>query len=449
MSVTINLLASKSIFHRVSICTFLESLQGLASTVIKGNFQDGNISTDMKATKEALDRLHAMTISIKKAELKQQSVNDFVPILPVGDSGATLRFLLPIVGAIGIGARFVMEESLYRRPIMMLVNTLKENGCSFVLDDEKNSITIRGKLTPGEYVIKGKESSQFISGLLMALPILDGESTLVVEKPIVSQPYIDMTLKVLEEFGITVAKKHESHEKISYSIIGNQIYRGPGEYKVEGDWSSASFWLVAEKLTGKPIFLQGINTNSIQGDSKVREFIKEMDKDEDITIDCSGTPDLVPNLVVLALSRGHKTCFSGIDTLAFKESDRIEGISEIVSAIGGSFSYDDGDIVIQGCHREDKLKKFVKDDSSEKSEEKVDVEEQASAHKEHESIEGAEEEFIYIMTQDHRMVMMAALASLMSESPIIIDGWRTVAKSYPGFFKDLKAAGLDDNVGLA
>ncbi len=417
MTVTINLLASKSIFHRVSICTFLESLQGLTSTVVKGNFRDGDISTDMKATREALDRLHAMTISMKKAELKQQRVSDFVPILPVGDSGATLRFLLPVVGALGIGARFVMEESLYRRPIMMLVNTLKENGCSVALDDEKKTINIRGKLTPGEYKIKGKESSQFISGLLMALPLLEEESTLVVEKPVVSKPYIEMTMKVLEEFGITIAKKHESHEMVSYSIMGGQVYRGPGEYKIEGDWSSASFWLVAEKLTGKPIFMQGINTNSIQGDSKVRDFIKEMDKDGDITIDCRDVPDLVPNLAVLALSRGNKTRFSGIDTLAFKESDRIEGISEIISAVGGKFSYEDGDIVIDGGRGIENGK--------------------------------TDGEFIYIMTRDHRMVMMAALASLVSESPIIIDGWRSVSKSYPGFFKDLKAAGLDDKVGLA
>ncbi|MCI5697654.1 MAG: hypothetical protein PUG43_00470 [Clostridiales bacterium] len=439
MTVTINLLASKSIFHRVSICTFLENLQGIANTVVKGNFQDGDISTDMKATKEALDRLHAMTISMKKAELKKQSVNDFVPILPVADSGATLRFLLPVVGALGIGARFVMAESLYRRPIMMLVNTLKKNGCSLVLDDEKMTINIRGKLVPGEYNIKGKESSQFISGLLMALPLLEDESTLVVEKPVVSQSYINMTIKVLEEFGITIAKKHESHEMIAYSIMGNQVYRGPGEYKIEGDWSSASFWLVAEKLTGKPIFLKGINTNSIQGDSKVRDFIKEMDRDEDIAIDCSDVPDLVPNLTVLALSRDNKTRFSGIDILAFKESDRIEGISEIISAVGGSFEYEDGDIIIEaGCEME-------KDEASDET----SLGEEMSNAGDMGKTENSDGEFIYIMTQDHRMVMMAALASLISKNPIIIDGWKSVSKSYPRFFRDLKEAGLDGNVGLA
>lgn len=414
MSVTINLLASKSIFHRVSICTFLESLQGIASTVVKGNFHEGELSTDMRATQESIDRLQAMTISIKKAEMRQHSVNDFVPILPVGDSGATLRFMLPLVGALGIGAKFVMDESLYRRPVMTLVTTLKENGCSVTLDDDKRVINIRGKLTPGEYRLKGNVSSQFVSGLMMALPILEEESTLVIEKPVISKSYIDMTLNILQDFGISIAKKHESHEIVEYTIMGNQIFRGPGEYKIEGDWSSASFWLIAEKLTGKPLFLQGINTNSIQGDSKVRDFIKQMDAEGDVTIDCTATPDLVPNLAVLALLRKNKTRFAGIDSLASKESDRIRGIEEIISAVGGKFVYEDGDIIIEGGLEE-------KDDG----------------------------EFIYIMTQDHRMVMMAALVSLISKNPVIIDGWKSVSKSYPSFFKDLKTAGMDDKVGLA
>ena len=322
--------------------------------------------------------------------------------------------MLPLVGALGVGAKFVMDESLYRRPIMALVNTLKENGCSITLDDEKRVINIRGKLNPGEYRLKGNVSSQFVSGLMMALPILDDESTLIIEKPVISKSYIDMTLSILQDFGISIAKKHESHEIVSYTIMGNQIYRGPGEYKIEGDWSSASFWLIAEKLTGKPLFLQGINTNSIQGDSKVRDFIKQMDEEGDVTIDCTDTPDLVPNLAVLALSRKNKTRFAGIDALANKESDRIKGIEEIISAVGGKFLYEDGDIVIEGG-----------------------VEDKADG------------EFIYIMTQDHRMVMMAALVSLITKSPVIIDGWESISKSYPSFFKDLKAAGMDEKVGLA
>lgn len=415
MSVSINLLPSKSIYHRVSICSFLESLQGITSTTIKGHLQDRDLSTDMRATREAVDRLHALLVSVKKAELKHHSVSDFVPILPVGDSGATLRFFLPLVAALGVGGKFVMDESLYRRPIMMLLNTLKDHGCSVNMDDDKKIINLRGQLTPGEYRIKGKESSQFISGLLMALPILYEESTLIVEKPIASQSYIEMTITILSQFGITIAKKHESHELISYSILGNQVYRGPGEYKVEGDWSSASFWLIAEKISGKPIFLQGIGANSIQGDSKIRDFLKEMSKDGDIEIDAASTPDLVPNLAVFALTRKGTTRFSSIDTLALKESDRIEGIQEIVNAVGGKFEYEAGDIIIHGG---------IDKDSEDKN-------------------------FIYIMTQDHRMVMMAALVSLISKNPVIIDGWRSVSKSYPNFFKDLKTVELDGKIGLA
>ena len=139
-----------------------------------------------------------------------------------------------------------------------------------------------------------------------------------------------------------------------------------------------------------------------------------MDAEGDVTIDCTATPDLVPNLAVLALSRKNKTRFAGIDALASKESDRIKGIEEIISAAGGRFLYEDGDIVIEGGLAE-------KDDG----------------------------EFIYIMTQDHRMVMMAALVSLIAKSPVIIDGWKSVSKSYPSFFKDLKLAEMDEKVGLA
>ena len=178
--------------------------------------------------------------------------------------------------------------------VIEAIDTLKgcllyTSGCSVALDDDKRVINIRGKLNPGEYRLKGNVSSQFVSGLMMALPILDDESTLIIEKPVISKSYIDMTLNILQDFGISIAKKHESHEIVEYTIMGNQIFRGPGEYKIEGDWSSASFWLIAEKLTGKPLLLQGINTNSIQGDSKVRDFIKQMDAEGDVTIDCTAT----------------------------------------------------------------------------------------------------------------------------------------------------------------
>lgn len=427
MTIKIDAIPSKSIYHRAAICNFISSLQGYNESKLKIMGNQDCLSQDIKATKESLDRIGALFIAITKAKQAGRPIPEYIPLLHVKESGATLRFLIPLLGALGLDGEFRMEGRLIERPINPLLEIMKCKGCSFFVDYEKKAIKCQGKLLPGVYNISGEASSQFASGLLMALPLLEGESTMIISKPIKSRDYIEMTLNVLNDFRVGIIKMDENNDYVKYSIPGGQQYGGPKVYNIEGDWSGGAFWLAVEEITGKNILVNGLNPVSKQADRRIVKFMSQLKKEEPIEIDGINNPDLIPILSVLALKRKTQTTFKNIGALRFKESDRVEGIAEVIETLGGICNISDEEIIIEP------LKEEINSDSIDSKESK----------------ERENQQFIYISTWDHRMVMMVALASLISKDAIILEGWKSIKKSYPTFFKELHKAGLDYNIGLA
>ena len=228
-------------------------------------------------------------------------------VLPCRDSGSTLRFLLPVVGALGVDATFLMEGRLPRRPLSPLWEELERMGCSLSRPTE-NTIRICGKLRSGAYSIAGNVSSQYISGLLFAHMLMEG-CTLEVTGKIESAPYIDMTRQAIAKFPLS-----------SSPVI-----------TVEGDWSNGAFWLAGNELGGN-IYAAGLRKDSPQGDRIVAELLPRME--HNITISAADIPDLVPILsVVAAAKRG--AVFTDIRRLRLKESDRVASVIAMISALGG------------------------------------------------------------------------------------------------------------------
>ena len=250
---TIGAIASKSMAHRYLICSALSD----SVTGVRCETRSDDISVTAGC-------LRAMGAEISYSDGgyfigKGKSVKR--PTLDCGESGSTLRFLLPVVAALGNGGAFVRGTRLQVRPIKALTAELVRHGCT-VSDEMTDPLRVGGKLLSGYYELPGDVSSQFISGLLFALPLCDGDSTLKINGKIESLPYIDMTLSALETFGIKIEKTDTG-----YFIPGNQKYVSPGTAQVEGDWSGASFWLCAGAL-GADVTVTGLSESSLQGDKK-------------------------------------------------------------------------------------------------------------------------------------------------------------------------------------
>lgn len=375
---TISAIASKSMAHRLMICSALaeEQTEILCSTTSK----------DMEATANCLS-------AMKTGET-----------LPCGESGSTLRFLLPVVSALGLTAEFLMEGRLPQRPLAPLDAQLTAHGVTLSRPKEE-ILSVSGKLTPGDYTLPGNVSSQYISGLLLALPLLDSPSTLTVTGNVESAPYIEMTLSAMEIFGVSVEKKGDTY------YIVPQSYRSPGTVAVEGDWSNSAFWLCAGAL-GKPVTVTGLNLASLQGDKAVCEILarfgaKVERSGDKVTvspgkltacdIDAKEIPDLVPVLSVVAAAAEGTTKVYNAGRLRLKESDRLETVSQMLTALGGKVEQTDDGLLITGC-----------------------------------TLSGGTVD----SCNDHRIAMAAAIASVLC--PVTVTGAETVNKSYPQFWEDLE-----------
>lgn len=451
MTAIIDAIPSKSIYHRASICSFIKSIQGNGYCTPVWTYKNYIFSKDMEATKESLDRLEALYIARSKALAAGRQIPDYAPVLDVGESGATLRFLLPLVGVLGIDSEFRCRESLMRRPIESLTRVLTSHGCNYFINSEEKIIRASGSLKSGEFRINGSESSQYASGILMALPLLEGDSTLYIEKPIVSRSYIDMTLKVLNDFGVSILKVEDNEEYLKYLIPGNQLFLGPDKYTVEGDWSNGAFWIAAEQLSGTPLLIKGLNAVSEHPDRKIVDYVQLLKKPGKVVIDGSKSPDIVPIIAVLAMNRKGETVIENVEFIRMKESDRVAGIIHIIQGAGGKCQYDDGTLRIFGADivsddLSDDLADCLDADNEEQRLEASNTEINADSDK---VTDDKPEEFIYIATKDHRMVMMASLVSIITPVPVILEGWRNIAKSDPSFFRQLTDAGLDKNLGRA
>lgn len=410
LSGKIKAISSKSHAHRVLICSALAN----EPTKINCNV----LSKDITATLECLKMLGA---DIKTEEntifVNPQKINDKAEI-DCGESGSTLRFLLPLVSALGIDTTINAHGRLPERPLSPLKEELEKKGVVFQKDNEY-PLHITGNLQSGDFELAGNISSQFVSGLLFALPLLKGDSKIRLIPPVESKPYIDMTVATLRDFGILIEETENT-----YIIKGNQKYISPKEITIEGDWSNSAFFLCAGALSKDGVTVSGIDTNSTQGDKKILDILKRMGasvevNNDEITVKKNklmGTmvnggdiPDLVPVVSVMgAMCDKGVTHIVNASRLRLKESDRIATTESLLSKVGAAVSETDDGLVIWG---------------------------------ENDLIGGRVEG-----ANDHRIVMSAAIFSSLCALPVDIVGAEAVSKSYPHFFEDFNSLGGKANV---
>ena len=396
--------ASKSQAHRLLICAALGERETLISC-------DG-ISKDIAATMACLNALGADIKEEGQGQLLVrpiEKVPEGVCVLPCGESGSTLRFLLPVVGALGAAADFHMEGRLPQRPLAPLDRELAAHGMELTL--EGAILRCRGKLRAGDYSLPGNVSSQYISGLLMALPILDGNSFLEVTDSIESGAYIAMTEDALRLAGIDVDKNGRS-----YRIRGGQRAKVPERLEVEGDYSNAAFFLCMGALSKKGMSVSGLSASSLQGDRTVldvlRRFGAEVHVDENVirvrrgalkgcVIDAAPIPDLIPVLSVAASAAEGETRVVNASRLRLKESDRLQSTAQLINNLGGDVTELEDGLIIRGVGKLDG---------------------------------GSIESF-----GDHRIAMSAAVASCICRGAVTVQGSECVQKSYPRFWEDFGA----------
>jgi 3-phosphoshikimate 1-carboxyvinyltransferase len=377
---TVSAIPSKSHGHRLLITAALSSPPG--------QVQLRESSEDLEATRTCL------------AALNEQN-----PVLPCRESGSTLRFLLPVAMARKEHVRFLGEGRLLQRPLSPLKEEMELHGCAF--HPGKGELEVRGKLQSGIYRLPGDVSSQYVTGLLFALPLLPGDSEILLSSPLESKGYVDMTLETLRESGIHVdlsvqegALDGEGKPLPRFVIPGNQQYHCPPESTPEGDWSNGAFWLAANYVGfGNRVTCTGLSQTSLQGDRVVSELLRDFPN----VIDGSQIPDLIPILAVVAAVRPGITTFNHAERLRLKESDRLETTVRLIRDLGGDAEERPDGMVIRG-------KPLLRGGQ----------------------VDGC---------NDHRIVMSAAIAATVCTEPVTIIGAEAVNKSYPGFFRDYKGLG--------
>ena len=386
---------SKSVLHRYII----------ASSLAKGISKIENISfsEDIIATIEAMKKLGA------KIEQKDnyllidgsdtfKNLNENIEI-DCNESGSTLRFLFPLSIVEENKVLFKGRGKLFKRPMTPYFENFEKYKIKYSYINE-NEILLEGKLKAGIYEIDGNISSQFITGLLFSLPLLEGESKIIINGKLESSNYIDISLDCLSKFGIKII--NNSYQE--FIIEGNQSYR-VGNYHTEADYSQAAFFLVANAI-GSKIKINDLSENSLQGDKKIIDFISEIDKwssKDTLILDGSETPDIIPILSLKAAVSGKKIEIVNVERLRIKESDRLKATVEELSKINFDLIEKKDSILINS--RED-LK-------ANKNEKIVSL----SAH------------------SDHRIAMMIAIAATCYDGEILLDNLDCVKKSYPNFWE--------------
>ena len=404
---------SKSAAHRAMLCATLAGGRSVLAPI--------ELSNDMKATINAITALGA----------KVQLSGDTLTVDGIGghfgdasnrpvdvnciESGSTLRFIIPIACAAGINGRFIGEGTLVSRPIGLYSDLLPKAGVE-CFSDGGLPLICKGKLQPGSYEMPGNISSQFITGMLMALPLCDGDSTLRLTTPLQSSAYVDMTLSCMADFGVKVERTEGG-----WFIPGGQKY-SPRQYAVEGDWSQAGFFLAAGAL-GSELTLRGLRLDSSQGDKAAVELFRgfgaeiEMNQDE-ITvrkgalhgqhINAGQIPDLVPCLALCAALCEGTTIIDHAERLRIKESDRLTSTAAMIHSLGGKVQVMDDGLIIEGVKR---FKGSVVDGF-----------------------------------RDHRIVMSAAIGALCADGEVTVTTPYSVNKSYPSFFEVYNSLGGKANV---
>lgn len=395
---------SKSFAHRIMISAFLSGEEVTVKNI--------GSSVDALVTLQAIKVLGAkVEITGNKAVIKRNTTLNSNVLIDCKESGSSLRFLLPIASALGINAEFTGSKRLLERPIKELTETLNLHGANI------SGLTVNGKLKSGNYEINGSVSSQYITGLLLALSCLEGKSTLTIKGEFVSKPYVDITVSVLRDFGVNIAETDNGYE-----IVGGYNLK-KHEFIVEGDWSGCAFMLSAGAIGGK-VTVKGVNLHSTQGDRQIVEILKSFgaeitygensvtvtkNKLNGITVDMENQPDLVQTVSAVASFASGVTVIKNVERLRLKESDRVLAIINTLTQAGIKAKYDNNSIVIYG----NKPIGCVFDGGN-----------------------------------DHRTVMSQAVIASGAQGQSIILGAQAHHKSYPNFIEDFKSIGGVINVNF-
>lgn len=406
---TVNVPPSKSDVHRAIICAAMANGVSRISPVA--------LSNDIKATIGCIKALGADAV-LENNVLTVDGTNMYknkTALLDCGESGSTLRFFIPIAAVGNINATFVGKGKLPQRPIGIFTEALPKAG-TVCKTEGGLPLEIKGQLKSGIFEIPGNVSSQFITGLLLALPILEGDSEIVLTSPLESVGYITMTIRTMKQFGVNI----QATEK-GWHIKGGQSYK-TCDYTTDGDWSQAAFFMVLGAVSGK-VTVKGVAKDSTQGDKKCAEILArfgakvtqldnevtvEKGKLKAITIDASQIPDLVPVLSVCAAFAEGTTKIINAERLRIKECDRLKATAELLNNLGGKVKELSDGLEITGVS----------------------------------SLKGGNVNGY----NDHRIVMSAAVCAARSDEDITATFAMSINKSYPDFYIDYNSIGGKANV---
>lgn len=389
---TVSAPPSKSAAHRALICSFLAG-GGTVKPIIA--------SKDMQATVGVIDALKNGRKTLDCIE-----------------SGSTLRFMIPVAASIGADAVFTGSGRLPERPVGEYLDLLPKHGVS-CKSEGGLPLEINGRLKNGSYEVSGNVSSQYITGLLLALANLEGDSAVILKTPLQSKPYVDMTVKVMADYGVEIRET-----EFGYLIHGGQKFRKT-DYTVEGDWSQAAFFLAAGALGGN-ITVTDLDMNTAQGDMSIIDVLRSFGADIEINenslkcvksrlkgfvVDAADIPDLVPIIAVAAALAEGKTVIKGAERLRFKESDRIESVVSNLKKMGADVEETADGMIINGKKR----------------------------------LCGAQLNGY----NDHRIVMAFSIAALFADGETVISDAQSINKSYPSFFEEYnRLGGQADVIGF-
>ncbi|HOL83725.1 3-phosphoshikimate 1-carboxyvinyltransferase [Thermoclostridium caenicola] len=405
---------SKSMAHRLILCALLARGTSVIDNIV--------LSDDIRATLGACQALGAgvsIEDSPRFANRKRillsapGEIRLSRPEIDCMESGTTARFIIPVSRLCADPVTLTGRGRLVKRPFDVYKSILPGKGVGFEDENGRMPIRLSGRLNPGEYELRGDVSSQFISGLLMALPFLEGDSTIRITGPLESRPYVEMTLDALHQFGISV--EHSEDYRL-FRIRGGQKAEARS-LAVEGDWSQAAFFCVLGAISGE-VAIDGLSKASLQGDRVILDFVRAMGADtrweqdtllvrpgtlKGIEVDASQCPDLVPAVAVAAALCEGKSLIGNARRLRLKESDRLSAVCSEINKIGGHVEEMEDGLVINGVGR----------------------------------FRGATVDG----WNDHRIVMSLAIASSCCDGPMEINGYEAVSKSYPEFWDDFRSLG--------
>lgn len=387
---------SKSMAHRAIICAALSKGKSIIDNI--------DLSDDIIATINAARSMGAkIEIDNRKVAVEGilSSPNNEDFIVDCNESGSTLRFFVPITMLFNQKKTFIGKGNLGKRPLNVFYEIFDKQGIKYSYKKDILDLQVEGKLKPDTFYVRGDISSQFITGLLFALPLLNDDSKIVITSKLESKSYLDLTLSMLDKFGIEI----ENKDYKEFIIKGNQEYKAM-DYTVEGDYSQAAFFLSANYI-GNDIDIKGLDENSLQGDKEILKWLEVLKNDENKVIDATNCPDIIPILTVCAALTKGKTEIINAGRLRIKECDRLTAISTQLNKLGADIIEHEESLTINGV---DSLNG------------------------------GCVDSF-----KDHRISMGLAIASSRCKDDIIIKDYMCVKKSYPHFYEDFMKLGGEIN----